>query len=162
MAEMRAAFPDVVFGLSDHTTNNYAAIAAVALGASIIERHFTDTMDRTGPDIICSMDEAACAELIKASREVFAMRGGVKRAAAEEQVTIDFAFASLVSIRQIKKGDILSETNIWAKRPGTGELKAEDFYRLLGRRAAADIPKDTHISHEMVLNPRLNFECFKV
>ncbi len=57
MQAMHEAFPDKVFGLSDHTLNNNACLGAVALGASILERHFTDHMQRTGPDIICSMNE---------------------------------------------------------------------------------------------------------
>ena len=150
MLEMHESFPDVPFGLSDHTLNNNSSIAAIALGASIIERHFTDTMDREGPDIPCSMDEAACAELIKASQEVFKMRGGTKKATAEEQVTIDFAFATLVSIKPIGKGEIFTSENIWAKRPGTGELKAEEYYRVLGKPATTDIPIDTHLTDCMV------------
>ena len=63
-------FPDVPIGLSDHTLNNNACIAALALGADLVERHFTDEMARSGPDIICSMDEAACEELIQAAIEV--------------------------------------------------------------------------------------------
>ena len=150
MLEMHEAFPDVPFGLSDHTLNNNATIAAIALGASIVERHFTDTMERQGPDIPCSMDERACAQLIKASREVFEMRGGTKRATAEEQVTIDFAFATLVSTNPIKKGEAFSKDNIWAKRPGTGELKAGDYFWLLGKKALTDIPADIHITRDMV------------
>ena len=150
MLEMHNEFPDVPFGLSDHTINNNSAVAAISLGASIVERHFTDTMERQGPDIPCSMDEKACSELIKASNEVFQMRGGIKRAAQEEQVTIDFAFATLVTIKPMKKGDLFSNANIWAKRPGIGELKADDFYWILGKRAVTDIPENTHITHDMV------------
>jgi sialic acid synthase SpsE len=60
--ELRNAYPDAVVGLSDHTTTNYPCIASVAMGASILERHFTDSMARIGPDIICSMDPVACRE----------------------------------------------------------------------------------------------------
>ena len=94
MIEMHNAFPDKVFGLSDHTLNNNACLGAVALGASILERHFTDNMNRTGPDIICSMDEQNAATLIESSNEIWQMRGGTKAPAKEEQVTIDFAFRS--------------------------------------------------------------------
>ena len=92
MQEMMKEFPDVPVGLSDHTLNNNACIAALALGADLVERHFTDEMARTGPDIICSMDEEACGELLQAAKEVPLMRGGTKGALPEEQVTIDFAF----------------------------------------------------------------------
>jgi len=150
MMEMHNAFPDIPFGLSDHTLNNNAALAAIALGASIIERHFTDTMQRQGPDILCSMDENACAQLVKASKEIFTMRGGTKQAAPEEQVTIDFAFATIVSIKPISKGEVFSKENLWAKRPGTGELKAEKYFELLGKRALVDIPINVHIRQSMV------------
>jgi sialic acid synthase SpsE len=150
MEKMHEAFPDVPFGLSDHTLNNNACLAAVALGASIVERHFTDSMLRNGPDIVCSMDEKTCSELISATREVFAMRGGEKCAAAEEQVTIAFAFATVVSIQSIKKGDKFTKDNLWVKRPGTGELRAERYFDLLGKYAAIDIPANIHLSDAMV------------
>ena len=145
MTQMSEAFPEKVFGLSDHTLNNNASLAAVALGASIIERHFTDSMRRNGPDIICSMDEKACKKLIIATNEIWQMRGGVKKAAEEEQVTIDFAFATVCSIREIQKGDLLSKENIWVKRPGTGAISAERFNSILGRKALRDIDNDEQL-----------------
>ena len=150
MIEMHKAFPDVPFGLSDHTVNNNAALASIALGASIVERHFTDTMDRTGPDIVCSMDEKALLELINSSVEIFKMRGGSKQAAPEEQVTMAFAFATIVSIKPIKKGEVFTKENIWAKRPGTGELKAEEYFELLGKCSLVDIPANVHLKRSMV------------
>lgn len=146
MMQMHEAFPNKVFGLSDHTLNNNACLGAVALGASILERHFTDTMQRTGPDIVCSMDETACKELIKNSAEIALMRGGTKQPAKEEQVTIDFAFATVVTIRPIKKGEIFSKENIWVKRPGTGKILAEHFETILGKTASKDILNDEHLN----------------
>lgn len=146
MLELKENFPNAVIGLSDHTVNNNACLAATALGASVLERHFTDTKDRIGPDIINSMDPKEMTELIEGSNEIFKMRGGTKEAAKEEQVTIDFAFATVVTIKEIKKGDILDESNIWVKRPGTGEIKAEFFEDILGKTALHDISMDTHLS----------------
>ncbi|MBO5620284.1 MAG: N-acetylneuraminate synthase family protein, partial [Butyrivibrio sp.] len=103
--ELKNAFPGIPTGLSDHTVNNNACIAAMGLGARLVERHFTDRMDRVGPDIVCSMDENTCKELILASQEIPQMLGGHKEALEEERVTIDFAYASVVSIRPISKGD---------------------------------------------------------
>ncbi|MBB4803647.1 N-acetylneuraminate synthase [Flavobacterium nitrogenifigens] len=145
MVELNQAFPNKVFGLSDHTLNNNACLGAVALGASILERHFTDHMQRTGPDIVCSMDENACQELIISSAEIAQMRGGSKKPAQEEQVTIDFAFATVCSIAPIKKGEILSKENIWVKRPGTGQILAESFNDLLGKTALRDIDNDEQL-----------------
>jgi N-acetylneuraminate synthase len=145
MMEMHNAFPKKVFGLSDHTLNNNACIGAVALGASILERHFTDHMNRTGPDIVCSMDEKNCKELIKSSAEIALMRGGTKRPANEEQVTIDFAFATVCTIAPISLGEIFTKGNIWVKRPGTGKILAEHYPSILGKKATRNITYDEQL-----------------
>jgi sialic acid synthase SpsE len=145
MQELQKEFPNAIIGLSDHTTSNLACFGAVALGASILERHFTDSMDRDGPDIVNSMDPEALKELIDGSIELSKMRGGKKEAAKEEQVTIDFAFATVVSIANIKKGEMFTKENIWVKRPGTGEITAEGYQDVLGRVSLVDIQCDTHV-----------------
>lgn len=145
MQQLQEAFPDIQVGLSDHTTSNLACYAAVALGANILERHFTDSMTRSGPDIINSMDPDAMKELIQGAREISKMRGGIKKAAEEEQVTIDFAFATVVTIKSIKKGEKFTKDNLWVKRPGTGPIKAEFYNSVLGKRAKSDIDVDQHI-----------------
>jgi len=146
MVELGKAFPKAVIGLSDHTTDNVACLGAVALGASILERHFTDDMYRSGPDIVCSMDEKACRELIESSRKLHSELGGTKGPAKEEQVTMDFAFATVVTIAPIKAGEKLTKQNLWVKRPGTGSIPAEQYEALLGRKAKRDIPADYHLS----------------
>jgi len=150
MVELHQAFPEKVFGLSDHTLNNNACLGAVALGASILERHFTDHMQRTGPDIVCSMDEIACKELIKNCLEIALMRGGKKESTKEEKVTMNFAFATVCSIAPIKKGDDFTKENIWVKRPGTGEILAEHFNTLLGKKALMDIDEDEQLTWEHI------------
>ena len=115
------------------------------MGAKVVERHFTDRMDRNGPDIVCSMDEAGLKELLLAAQEVPQMLGGSKQAAPEEQVTQNFAFATVVTIRPVKKGETFTKENIWVKRPGTGEISAADFENVLGKCAADDIPSDTQL-----------------
>jgi N-acetylneuraminate synthase len=148
MTQLHESFPNKVFGLSDHTLNNNACIGAVALGASILERHFTDHMNRTGPDIVCSMDENATKELIVSSKEIWQMRGGIKEPAKEEQVTIDFAFATVCSIAPIRKGEIFTKANLWVKRPGTGKILAEHFNALLGKKASRNINNDEQLAFE--------------
>lgn len=145
MEELRQAFPGVEVGLSDHTTSNYACFAAVAIGANIVERHFTDRMDRPGPDIVNSMDPIALKELLIATDSIAKMRGGTKEASQEEQITIDFAFATVVTIQPIKKGDIFTTENIWVKRPGTGAIQAEQYNSIIGKKAASDLENDQHI-----------------
>ncbi len=148
MQELQREFPNAVVGLSDHTVNNNACLAAVALGASILERHFTDSKDRKGPDIVCSMTPKELKELIEGSKEIKAMRGGKKEATKEEQVTIDFAFATVVTTKSIRKGEVFSEENIWVKRPGTGEILAEEYENILGKFAKRDIKKDEHLKRD--------------
>jgi len=110
MKELQETFTDAVVGLSDHTTDNLACLGAVALGASILERHFTDSMEREGPDIVCSMDPGALRELIAGSKVLKLERGGNKQALLpEEQVTRDFAFATVVAISSINKGEMFTE-----------------------------------------------------
>lgn len=150
MQEMAEAFPNCVYGLSDHTTNNLACLSAVALGASIVERHFTDRMDRKGPDICCSMDEQAARELIEQSRIIHSMRGGHKGPLPEEQVTIDFAYATVVTIRPVRKGECFTKDNIWVKRPGMDGILAEAYDSLLGKKAAMDIESDVQLLYDMI------------
>ena len=151
MTQLQQAFPNAVVGLSDHSLNNNACLAATALGACILERHFTDSKYRPGPDIICSMDGAEMAELILSSREIFQMRGGEKAALKEEQVTIDFAFATVVAIADIHAGEPFTMENIWVKRPGTGEIKAVDFESLLGKKANKNIKNGEQLSWKDVV-----------
>ena len=148
MIELNENFKDAVVGLSDHTTDNLACLGAVALGGSILERHFTDKMDRKGPDIINSMDVNACKELIQGSKLMKQLRGGKKGAVEEEQPTINFAYASIVAIKDINKGDKLTMDNIWVKRPGIGPLFAKDFNKTLGKKAKTFIKKDSHLKEE--------------
>lgn len=145
MQELMENFPGVSVGLSDHTVSNHACFAAVALGASILERHFTDHMQRTGPDIVCSMDETETKNLIEGANLIFQMSGGRKEPAKEEQVTIDFAFATVVTIKDVQEGEPFTKENIWVKRPGTGEVLAEKYSEILGKPAKRTIKKDQHL-----------------
>lgn len=145
MTQLAQEFPNAVIGLSDHTVDNYACFAAIALGASILERHFTDTLQRSGGDIINSMDPKQCRELISASKIISMEMGGQKGLLPEEQVTMDFAFATVVSIKAITKGEEFTRENIWVKRPGTGEIPAERYESLLGKKATRNIDIDEHV-----------------
>ena len=150
MQEMMRVFKDVPIGLSDHTQSNAAFLAAVALGANLVERHFTDTMKRTGPDIVCSMDEAELKNLLNDTKDIYKMLGGKKEAIPEEKVTSDFAFATVVSIKPIKKGETFTKENLWVKRPGTGSIPADEYEKILGQIANMDIETDTQITREMI------------
>ena len=150
MQEMMRVFKDVPIGLSDHTQSNAACLAAVALGANLVERHFTDTMKRTGPDIVCSMDEAELKNLLNDTKDIYKLLGGKMEAIPEEKVTSDFAFATVVSIKPIKKGETFTKENLWVKRPGTGSIPADEYEKILGQIANMDIESDTQITREMI------------
>ena len=103
-------------------------------------------MLRRGPDIVCSMDEQACRELIESSKKLHTELGGTKGPAKEEQVTIDFAFATVVTIAPVRAGEPFTMKNLWVKRPGTGPISAEQFESILGKAAARDLAADVHLS----------------
>jgi sialic acid synthase SpsE len=145
IGDLRAAFPDAVVGLSDHSIGNYTCLAAVALGARILEKHFTSDKTWPGPDVPISMDPGELADLVHGARAVFDALGGGKTILAEEQPTIHFAYACVVTIQDVAQGETLSAANVWVKRPGTGEIKARDFDRVLGRRAARAIPANAQV-----------------
>ena len=150
MQEMMMVFPHIPIGLSDHTLNNNACIAAMALGAVVLERHFTDSMNRVGPDIVCSMDPKDLKALLSAANEVPLMLGGKKAPIQEEQVTIDFAYATVVTIADIREGETFTKDNLWVKRPGTGAILAKDFESIIGKKAKIDISSDTHLTWDMI------------
>ena len=146
LQELRDNFPDAVIGQSDHSMGNYTCFAAVALGARLVEKHFTSDTTWPGPDVPISIDPGELKELIEGSRAIFLARGGTKSILPEEQPTIDFAYASVVSIQDISVGDSLTRDNIWVKRPGTGEILAVHFEEVLGRNAKASIPINTQLA----------------
>jgi sialic acid synthase SpsE len=145
LPELAMAFPDAVVGLSDHSLGNYTSFAAAALGASILEKHFTSDKTWPGPDVPISIDPAELGELIRGSRAIHQALGGTKSILPEEQPTIDFAYACVVSTRDIESGESLTGDNTWVKRPGTGEIKAVHYETLLGRTARVRIPKNSQL-----------------
>jgi N-acetylneuraminate synthase len=145
LAELRAAFPDAVLGLSDHSLGNYTCYGAVALGASLLEKHFTSDLTWPGPDVPISMDPQALRELVVGSKAIHQALGGHKAILPEEKPTIDFAYACVVTTRDIAAGETASAGNLWVKRPGTGEIKAVDYERVLGRRLTRALPKNSQL-----------------
>ncbi len=145
IADLQQAFPDAIVGLSDHSLGNYTCFASVALGARILEKHFTSDKSWPGPDVPISIDPRELGELIEGSRAIWQALGGRKEILKEEQPTIDFAYACVVAIRDIAAGEALSRENIWVKRPGTGAIKAVDFEKVLGKKARHAIAKNAQL-----------------
>jgi sialic acid synthase SpsE len=135
MLALGKEFSDAVLGLSDHSLGNYTCFAAVALGASIVEKHFTSDKSWPGRDVPISIDPRELAELVQGTRAIHAALGGTKEILVEEQPTINHAYACVVATRDIAEGETFGPDNLWVKRPGTGEIKAAHYEVLLGRRA---------------------------
>ncbi len=153
LKELKKNFPKAVIGLSDHTPDNFTSFAAIALGASIIEKHFVDSKKiRTGPDISASIDEKQLKELIIGSKKVFSALPGSKKPVKQEKNTMKFAFASVVAIKNIKKGSKLNKKNIWVKRPGTGDFLARDYKKLLGKKVFKNIKINTQLKKKHFIN----------
>lgn len=146
LGDLARHFPDALVGLSDHSLGSYTCFAAIPLGACILEKHFTSEMSWPGPDVPISLDPAGLRDLIHGSRAIHQALGGAKDVLPEEQPTIDFAYACVVSLRDLRPGDVLSMENIWVKRPGTGEIKAVHFEGLLGKRVRADVPRNAQLA----------------
>ena len=145
LAQLSRKFPNAEIGFSDHSIGPTMALAAIALGATIVEKHFTDTKDRQGPDISCSMDPDELEHLIKKSKEIAYSRDRKKFIANVEKDVYKFARSSIVSDKNLKKGDTIDRQNIWARRPGNGEIPAFEFEKVLGKTLKRDIAKNTQI-----------------
>jgi N-acetylneuraminate synthase len=109
LGELAERFPDAVIGLSDHSIGNYTCFAAVARGARILEKHFTSDKTWPGPDVPISIDPSELKDLIQGTRAIHAALGGSKIILPDEKPTIDFAYACVVSICDIKAGEKLSK-----------------------------------------------------
>lgn len=146
--DLKEAFPNAIVGFSDHSIGPYMALAAVGLGARIIERHFTDTRYRKGPDIINSMDISELRLLKERSREIAIALNNPRGRTQEEDAVYSFARSSIVADKELKAGTILNEKDIWARRPGTGEISGESFYELIGKKINRDIERNEHLKWE--------------
>ena len=129
-------------GYSDHTMGIEVPIAAVALGAKVIEKHFT--LDRTmdGPDHKASLEPSELKTMVDAIRNIeLSMGTGIKEPADSEKKNIAIARKSIVANQSIKKGDILTETNITVKRPGDG-ISPMKWFEIIGTKAIRDFEED--------------------
>jgi N-acetylneuraminate synthase len=150
LKEIQDAFPGVTIGLSDHSMGIYTALGSVALGAMIVEKHFTLDRAWSGPDNAISIMPVELGKLVKGASAIYKALGGHKDILPGEVNTAQFAYACVVSTQSILRGEKLSPDNVWVKRPGTGEIHARDYGTLLGRIALDDIPPDTQLAGGML------------
>jgi len=145
ITELKRAFPRAVIGFSDHSIGPQMAIASVALGACILERHFTDTRYRKGPDITCSMDPAELRFLIDRSKEIHTALHNPKVRTGPEEDVYRFARGSIVADLDLPAGHVLTAQDIWARRPGSGDISVQHFDRLLGARLTRAVKRNQQL-----------------
>lgn len=145
--KMRQMF-DVPVGLSDHSIGIYTSLGAVALGACVIEKHFTLDRNMEGPDHESSLEPYELGELVKGCRAVFEASGERREIFGPEQEIVAWARESVVSITDIPKGTILTEKHISVKRPSPqGDvIPANRFDDVIGKTAAVDIESDRQVN----------------
>jgi len=133
---------DVSFGYSDHTLGIEVDIAAVALGASVIEKHFTLDCNMEGPDHKASLEPCQLKEMVKAIRNIeVALGSNIKAPSKSEMRNIQIVRKSIVAKTKIQKGDILNENNLAVKRPGNG-ISPLKWDEVIGTKATKNYKED--------------------
>ena len=137
----------VPVGLSDHTRGIYTSLGAVALGACLVEKHFTLDKLQKGPDHASSLEPFELGELVKGAKAVFLALGDEKRIFPEENQIIAWARESVVTECSVAKGTTITPEMVWVKRPspGTGAVPAKDLKKVIGRIAKVDIPEGVQV-----------------
>ena len=145
--KMKERYPDVVIGHSDHTPDLYTCYAAVAMGASIIEKHVILSKLTPGPDQKVSIDFSELHQLADGCNKVYLAMGDEKQVREKEKDIRAWAFRSIVTTRDIKAGEIITQDMIWSKRPGTG-IPSWKMNELIGKTVVKDIAKNVLIKEE--------------
>lgn len=138
----------VPVGLSDHSRGIYTALGATALGAHVLEKHYTLDRQQPGPDHPVSIEPDELGELVKGAKAIFEAIGTDERKIfKEEEQIVAWARESVVSEQAIKKGTVITKDMVWVKRPspGQGAVAAKDLKKVIGQTALVDIPKDTQL-----------------
>jgi N-acetylneuraminate synthase len=145
VTELKNAFPNAVVGFSDHSIGPEMALASVALGACILERHYTDTRYRKGPDISCSMDPSELRHLIDRSREIWIAAINDKNRTGPEEDVYRFARASVVADADLPAGHVITEADIWARRPGSGDIPGYEFDKVVGQTLKVAVTRNQQL-----------------
>ena len=144
MKKMEKEFK-VPIGYSDHSEGFEISLAAVAMGAVVIEKHFTIDKDMPGPDHKASLSPIELKEMVTAIRKIEAAMGsGEKNPTKSEMVNMNLVRKSIVASKDIKQGEILTETNVTVKRPGSG-LSPMEWKKVMGSKAKMNFKKNQMI-----------------
>lgn len=134
-------------GLSDHSEGIYTCVAAVALGASVLEKHFTLDRNWPGPDQKASIEPRELVELVRGAHAVKAALGDRKEVIDDEVAVQRMARESVVALVDMAPGAIISGDMVWVKRPGTG-IPAREMEKVIGRRVRRAVAADSLLSWE--------------
>jgi N-acetylneuraminate synthase len=145
--KMIERYPKAVIGHSDHTPDLYTSFAAIVAGAKIIEKHVIISKQTPGPDQSVSIDFFDLHNLIDGIRKIEKSLGNEKIVHKKEEKIREWAFRSIVSLREIKKGEIIDGDMIWSKRPGTG-IQSYRRNEVIGKKAKNNIQRNTLIKWE--------------
>lgn len=145
ITEMVERFPKAVIGHSDHTPDLYTCYAAVALGAHVLEKHVILDKTQPGPDQSVSINFDELAQLVDGVRKIEVGLGNKKHVHEREAAIRSWAFRSIVSTKEIAKGAIITQEDIWSKRPGTG-IPSHRMDEVIGRRVTRNISNNTLVS----------------
>lgn len=142
---MQERYKNAIIGQSDHTPSNYTCFSAVTLGARIVEKHVIISRLTPGPDQSVSLEFDELADLVKGIRIIEAASGKSKNIHDKEVAIREWAFRSLVTTRDIQPGHVITEDDIWSKRPGTG-IPSKEMPQMIGKKALRNLPKNTMLS----------------
>lgn len=146
LMQLKKAFPDEIIGLSDHSLNNYACYAAMSLGASIVERHFTDSKARVGKEIAWSMDKDEAKELVAFSKVIDKMKRGRKVPLKEEIVEPKEMKQKtkhvLVTTKRLLKGLTITKADLTTIEVEGEGIPAEDLYKVIWKKCTKDLPEN--------------------
>jgi len=147
----RQMWPDLILGLSDHTHGHATVLGAVALGARVVEKHFTDDNNREGPDHAFAMNPTSWAEMVTATRQLERALGSANKTIAEnEHDTVVVQRRCLRAAQEIKAGQTLTREMIDVLRPATpGAIMPYDIEQVVGRVARQDIPAGQELRWSM-------------
>ena len=145
--DMQQRYEKAIIGHSDHCPDLYTSYAAVALGAKIIEKHVIIDKKTPGPDQSVSIDFNDLKNLVDGIRKVELALGNRKFVNDKEKTIRQWAFRSIVSVSEIKKGEVITQEHVWSKRPGTG-IPSYLMDSVIGKKATHDIEKNIMLQYD--------------
>ncbi|MBI4715375.1 MAG: N-acetylneuraminate synthase family protein [Nitrospirae bacterium] len=136
---------DVPIGLSDHSIGIYTALGAVALGACVLEKHFTISRRWPGPDQGLSIEPPELRDLVRGAEAIYQALGTKDGILDQERPVLGFARASVIAVKPVAAGECLTEENLWVKRPADGEIPAREYRKVLGKVAKVPMAPDHQV-----------------